>query len=141
MLLIQVKRSRRGTAVVVIDPGGDAHACADPDELWDTVQDLLKEDFGDVTADRLPALPAAGGERRRQSPEPSRAIVKRRPEPQRVHVEEVPPEDEGDGINPFDAVMLSFVGEHGAQIASGAMKTLRNMSHRGSAKTKRRRAK
>lgn len=143
MLLIQVKRSRRGTTLVVVDPGGDAHACADPDELWDTVQDLLSEDFGTVAS--VPALPSGGGRNVPPQSESSSttAVAPRRAPQQRVHVvEEVPPPvGDGEGLDPFTAALLGFVGEHGAKVASGAVETLRGVSHRGPSKKRRRRPK
>lgn len=146
MLLIQVKRSRRGTTLVVVDPGGDAHACADPDELWDTVQDLLNDDFGSVAS--APVLPA-GKNGDPKSTSSGNGLVPRRtptqavraePKRQRVRVEEVPSGDgEPEGLSPFEAAMLGFVGEHGAEVASRAVGALRGMSHRGPTKKRRRR--
>jgi len=145
MLLIQLKRSRRGTAIVVVDPGGDVHPCTGPEELWEAANMLLDEGFDESQEVRgqQGLVPVKGGRRQSQAIEPE--IVeegpRRRSGPQRVRVEEIPNEDEADGIDPFTAAAVGFLGQHGAAIANNAVSAMRGMSHRGPEPKPRRRKK
>lgn len=42
-MLLDIRQSKSGSAVVVTDPGGDVHACTSGDELWETVNKLMAD--------------------------------------------------------------------------------------------------
>jgi hypothetical protein len=42
-MLLDIRKSKSGSAVVVTDPGGDVHACTSGEELWEVVGKLLDD--------------------------------------------------------------------------------------------------
>lgn len=42
-MLLDIRKSKSGSALVVTDPGGDVHACTKAEELWETTTKLLED--------------------------------------------------------------------------------------------------
>jgi len=42
-MLLDVKQSKSGKALVLTDPNGEVHACTSAEELWATMDELLKD--------------------------------------------------------------------------------------------------
>ena len=40
-MLLDIRQSKSGKTLVVTDPNGEVHACAEPEELWDALKALL----------------------------------------------------------------------------------------------------
>lgn len=42
-MLLDVQKSKSGDSLVIIDPGGDVHACPSADEFWATVRSIIDD--------------------------------------------------------------------------------------------------
>jgi len=117
MLLIQLKKSRKGDAIVLTDPGGDVHACTDAEDLWVTINELLDEDFGEAVVE----APVTQVSTRHRSADDE--------------------DEDGDGLDPLEEQVIGAVSQHGATLVTGLLGALQGMSHRGKAPKPRRKKK
>ena len=42
-MLLDIRKSKSGSALVLTDPGGDVHACTSAEELWETLTSVLAD--------------------------------------------------------------------------------------------------
>lgn len=104
-MLLDIRKSKSGSALVMTDPGGDVHACTNAEELWETLNGVLND----------PDMPQA-----QTVPSPG-------PGP-------VDDGDDGGGPRTPDELADAVVAQFGGRALEGLLGGLRKMSHRDGGK-------
>lgn len=111
-VMIQVKKSKKG-ALVLMDPDAEVHPCTDPEEMWDTLNELLDADWPE------PVVEIATREevRHHGTQDDGRRVYNARVVQQ------------GDEV--IEAVITEMVGPAAVDIGLSLIDKLRGASHRG----------
>lgn len=104
-MLLDIRKSKSGSALVLTDPGGDVHACVSAEELWETLTSVLAD----------PDMPKA-----ETVPPPP--------------IEEKDGNGGGNGPRTPDELADALIGQYGGRVVEGLLGGLRKMSHRDGGK-------
>jgi len=105
-MLLDIRKSKNGSALVMTDPGGDVHACTNAEELWETLTGVLA-DPDMPQAQTVPPPPVGGGG---------------------------PESGDGNGPRTADELADAVVAQFGGRALEGILGGLRKMSHRDGGK-------